>query len=170
MGFFSDLLSNNDSGTEFIPPFMPPALIGQINSGIIPVVKTDKIMLSNGEACHFAERAILVTEKTTKHYNGRHNGFSFRVAKGVTYRTGQSRGTPVEEKSTVKTKGVFYITDKRLIFVADENGFEKKLSSLTAITPYSNAVKMQFGNKTFTLMVPDGEPINTLIGLINGSC
>lgn len=169
MGLFSNMFNNGNSMSDSIPAFMPDALIAQINQGIIPNIKTDKIMLSNGETCHFAERAILVTEKITKHYSGSHNGFSFRVAKGVTYRTGQSRGTPVEEKSVVKTKGIFYITDKRIIFVADENGFEKKISSLTAITPYSNAVKMQFGNKTFTLMVPDGGPINTLLGLINGS-
>ena len=155
MGLFSDLFANTNREVDSIPAFMPATLINQINSGVIPIVKTNKIMLSNGEVCHFAERAILVTEKIIKHYNGRHNGFSFRVMKGVTYRTGQSRGTPVEEKSTVKTKGVFYITDKRLIFIADENGFEKKLSSLTAITPYSNAVKLQFGNKTTTLLVPD---------------
>lgn len=168
MGLLSNLFMSNNL-EESIPQFMPQAIIDQINHGIIPTINTDKVLLSNGEKCHFAERAILVTEKTTKHYTGRYNGFSFRVAKGVTYRTGRSKGTPVEEKQTIKTKGIFYITTKRIIFIADENGFEKKIKSITAITPYSNAIKMQLASKNITLMVPDGGAVYSLIGLINGS-
>ena len=110
-------------------------------------MNTDKIMLTKGEECHFVERCILITEKVSKHYEGRHNGYSVKLPKHVTYRTGKSRGTPVEDVTQEKTKGLVYITDKRVIFVADKNVFDKKLSSLTACVPYSNALKLQFGTK-----------------------
>ena len=83
---------------------MPPGALDQIRQGIIPTMRTDRIMLTQGEVCHFSERAILMTEKTQKRYVGNSSGFSFRVCKGVTYRTGQRRGRPIEETYTEKTK------------------------------------------------------------------
>ena len=169
MGLFSDLFSQNNSADEKIPAIMPAGALEQIRQGIIPTMRTDRIMLSDGEECHFSERAIIVTEKKRRRYVGRSNGFSFRVCRGVTYRTGQNRGTPIEETYTEKNKGLLYVTNKRIIFVSDKNAFDKKLKSLTAITPYSNAVQFQFSSKTYTVMVPDGGIINSLISLINKS-
>ena len=113
--------------------------------------------------------AILMTEKTQKRYVGNSSGFSFRVCKGVTYRTGQRRGRPIEETYTEKNKGLLYVTNKRIIFVSDKNAFDKKLKSLTAITPYSNAVQLQFSGKTYTVLVPDGGIVSTLVSLINNT-
>lgn len=165
MGFFSDLFSpSQPSRPDNIPAIMPAGAIDQINRGILPTMNTDKIMLTKGEECHFAERCILIAEKVSKHYEGRHNGYSVKLTKHVTYRTGKSRGTPVEDVTQEKTKGLVYITDKRVIFVAD-----KKLSSLTACVPYANALKLQFGTKTYTLMVPDGGAMSNTINMINNS-
>lgn len=170
MGFFSDLFSpSQPSRPDNIPAIMPAGAIDQINRGILPTMNTDKIMLTKGEECHFAERCILITEKVSKHYEGRHNGYSVKLTKHVTYRTGKSRGTPVEDVTQEKTKGLVYITDKRVIFVADKYAFDKKLSLLTACVPYSNAVKLQFGTKTYTLMIPDGGAMSNTINMINNS-
>lgn len=169
MGLFSDIFSPNTPADESIPAIMPPGALDQIRHGIVPTIRTDRIMLAQGEICHFSERAILMTEKTQKRYVGSSSGFSFRVCKGVTYRTGQRRGTPVEESYTEKSKGLLYITNKRIIFVSDKNAFDKKLKNLTAVTPYSNAVQFQFSSKTYTALVPDGGIINILISQINVS-
>lgn len=59
----------------------------------------------------------------------------------------------VEDITQEKTKGLVYITDKRVVFDADKNAFDKKLSSLTAFVPFSDALKVQFEMKTYTLMV-----------------
>ena len=66
MGLFSDLFSQNNSADEHIPAIMPPGALDQIRQGIIPTMRTDRIMLTQGEVCHFSERAILMTEKTKK--------------------------------------------------------------------------------------------------------
>lgn len=169
MGLFSDLFSQNNSADEHIPAIMPPGALDQIRQGIIPTMRTDRVMLTQGEVCHFSERAILMTEKTQKRYVGNSSGFSFRVCKGVTYRTGQRRGRPIEETYTEKNKGLLYVTNKRIIFVSDKNAFDKKLKSLTAITPYSNAVQLQFSSKTYTVLVPDGGVVSALVSLINNT-
>lgn len=170
MGFFSDLFSSeNDSISEAIPPIMPDGAIAQINSGILPIMNTDKIILTKGEECHFAERAILITEKVSKRYEGRTNGYSIKLSKHVTYRVGKNKGKSVEEITQEKTKGLVYVTNKRIIFLSDKNAFEKKYLALTACMPYSNAVKLQFGTKTFTLMLPDGGAFGNVITLIGNS-
>lgn len=53
------------------------------------------------------------------------------------------------------------------MFVSDGQGFEKKFRTLTACVPYTNAVKLQFGNTTITLMVPDGNAGNQVISMIS---
>lgn len=170
MGIFSDLFSpEKNSVSESIPPIMPAGAITQINNGILPIMNTDKIMLTKGEECHFAERAILVTEKVSKRYEGRSNGYSIKLSKHVTYRVGKNNGRPVEEITEEKTKGLIYVTNKRIIFLSDKNAFDKKYSALTACMPYSNAVKLQFGTKTFTLMLPDGGAFANVITMIGNS-
>ena len=167
MGLLSNLFGGNKQSDENIPAIMPAGAIGQIRRGILTSMNTNQLMLTNGEVCHFSERAIRVTEKKSKHYEGGSNGVSIRIAKGVTYRTGRYKGIPVEDISYVKIKGLLYITNKRIVFVSDGQAFEKKFKSVTACVPYSNAIKLQFGNTNITLMVPDGNAANMMISMIN---
>jgi hypothetical protein len=62
-----------------------------------------------------------------------------------------------EQTVTEQFRGILYITDKRVIFQATRNGFEKPHTSLTSIAPYSNAADLQYGSATHSLLVPDGE-------------
>lgn len=167
MGLLSNLFGGGNQADDNIPAFMPAGAIDQIRRGVLPTMNTNQLMLTNGEVCHFSERAIRVTEKKSKHYEGGSHGVSVRIAKGVTYRTGRHKGVPVEDITYVKTKGLLYITNKRIVFVSDEQAFEKKFKTLTACVPYSNAIKLQFGNTTITLMVPDGNVANMVISLIS---
>ena len=169
MGVFSDIFPQSNSGEVHIPAIMPPGALAQIRQGIIPTMRTDRIMLRQGETCHFSERAVQVTEKTRKRYIGSSNDFSIRLCRGITYRTGRNKGRPIEETYIEKTKGLLYVTNKRVIFVSDKNAFDKNLNKMTAITPYSNAVQFQFSSKTHTLLVPDGQVVSTLISLINST-
>lgn len=167
MKFFSDLFSNNNQTNAKIPAIMPQGAIDQINQGIIPNMRTNKIILTQDETCHFAERAILITEKTKKRIEGRSKGMSIRLCKGVTYRTGKHNGIPVEEVIVEKNKGLIYVTNKRIIFISDKNAFDKKYKYLSACIPYADGIKLQFGNNTFTLNVPDGNALSKVICMIN---
>lgn len=168
MGWLSDIFKpkENIEENDTIPPIMPAGAIDQINRGILPKMTTDNIILTKGEECHFIERAILVTEKIQKHYEGSSNGYSIRIIKNVTYRTGKNKGRPVEEIVKEKTKGLVYITDKRIIFLADKNAFEKKYSTLTACAPDSNMIKLQFGTKTFNFIIPNSGAMSSVINMI----
>ena len=45
-------------------------------------------------------------------------------------------------------------------------GFDKTYRYLTAITPYRNACEMQFGNKSYCMIVADGSVVNQVLQLI----
>jgi len=140
------------------PPMMlsvlPPAAMSAIQRGQLPKLNVSTLILSPGEVSHFVDKSCLVTEKTLRHYQRRNSGMSFRIMKGVTYHTGGGQSHPMEQQVPVYTPGYLYITNKRVVFVAREKSFEKKLTSLTAVTPYSDAVGLQFGSKTFNLLLP----------------
>jgi hypothetical protein len=157
MGIISDLFGLNRNQAP-IPPVMvsvlPSAAITTIRSGMLPQLNTQSLLLEKGELCRFVDKACLVTENTITRYEGNRDGFSVRVIKGLTYHTGRTRINPIREKIPVYTPGYLYITDKRIVFVAKENGFEKKVSGVTAVTPYSDAIGIQFGSKTYNLLLP----------------
>ena len=132
----------------------PAAAADTLDRGTLPALNVGTLVLSRGEVCHFVDKACLLTQKTIRHTRHQNRGVSFRIAKGVTYRTGGGLSSPVEQVVPVYTPGYLYITSKRVIFTAKEKAFDKKLSALSALTPYSDAVGLQFGSKTFNLLLP----------------
>lgn len=157
MGVLSELFGLDSAQAPAPPPMssvLPDAAVSIIQSGSLPSLNTSSLIADDDEVCHFVDKACLVTETTKTRYEGTHGGFNIRIAKGLTYRTGRHRSNPVKEKVPEYTPGYLYITNKRVVFVARERSFEKKLKSVTAATTYSDAIGIQFGSKTFNLLTP----------------
>lgn len=57
--------------------------------------------------------------------------------------------------------------NKRVIFQATQNAFNKQHRYLTSIEPYSNAVVLQYGDKTYELIVADGSIVDYVLKLEN---
>lgn len=163
MGLFSFLFGkNNQRQSPQIQSIYPQGAVLKVQSGILPTIQADKIVLGKGEVCHFIERAIIITEKkirTTKHVGG-----SYHFGGGFTMHSGDSVSTPTVEPEY--TKGIFYITNQRVVFVATKNGFDKQIKKITAITPYSNGIDLQYGSKTYSLFLPDGDIAKHVLDLI----
>lgn len=156
MGIINDLFGGYQPSVPTPPAIstvLPASAINEINAGRLPKLNVTTIMLAPGEVCHYVDKACLITKKTLRHYRNRNQGMSFRVMKGVTYRTGGGETHPIEEEVPVFTGGYLYFTNQRVIFVARDKAFEKKLNSLTAVTPYSDALTLQFGSKAFSLLL-----------------
>lgn len=154
----------------FIPPERPPTLISifpqaaaqRIRSGRLPIIQADKIILGKNEVCHFVDVAALFTTK--KRYRSSRHGGSYRITKGFTFHLGNSDTVALDEPEY--TKGILYITNTRIIFVANRYGFDQRLNKLTAITPYSDALSLQFGGKSYNLLLPDPSTANMAINLL----
>ena len=163
MGLIRDLfVPKSPSTPPSLTSILPHQAVLKIEAGVLPFIAADKIVLSKGETCHYVEMAAIVTEK--KHYESKRDGASFRVFSGCYYHMGESKSEPVFE--TEYTKGVLFFTNKRVVFHASKNGFEQKIEKLSAITPYADAITLQFGSKTYTLMLPDGALAEKALKLI----
>ncbi len=75
---------------------------------------------------------------------------------------------PREYIETKQQKGILYITNKRIIFQASENAFDKQHRYLSSIESYSNAIILQYGQTTYELIVADGAIVNHVLKLIIG--
>ena len=73
----------------------------------------------------------------------------------------------MEYEEIKQQKGILYITNKRVVFQAQQNAFDKQHRYLSSIEPFSNAVVLQYGAKTFELIVPDGVLVNRVLKLVN---
>lgn len=170
MSILNNILGNSYPLEAPSPPQMlsllPVAVSQMIQNGTLPHLNVTTLVLTRGEVCHYVDKSCLVTKKVLKHYERKNNGVSIRVMKGVTYHTGGGHSHPIEQQIPVYTPGYLYITNKRIVFVAKENSFEKKLNNLTSITPYSDAIGLQFGSKTFNLLVPAADLAHKTLQLL----
>lgn len=162
MGFLDTLLGNKNQIPTVIS-ILPAAAKNEIMSGRLPILNTDQLFLKRGEKIHFIDKAVNLEEKIVKQY--RHYGHSSPgLFKGTRWSAGQ--GKTIEHTELVQHRGILYITNQRIVFQAKEWGFDKTYRYLTAITPYSNACEMQFGNKTYCLIVADGNVLYQTLQLI----
>ena len=161
MGFFDALFGGKQLPT--VTSILPVAAKQEIMAGRLPILNADTIFPKKGERIHFIDKAMNMEVKTTKTYE--HIGLSTPgLFKGN--RVNYGRGKPIERQENVFHAGVLYITNQRIIFQAKENGFDKSFKYLTAFVPYSNGIELQFGNKSYTLLLQDGVVVNQTIQLI----
>ncbi len=120
----------------------------------LPVVQPKNTILLPGEICHYSESArYFTTKNVVVGYQGGGGGVSIRVMKGMSLRTGSSKVTPIRKNVQEEFPGTLTITNKRIIFSGLKGSFDKKITSLSSITPYSDAVAFQFGTQNYPLLV-----------------
>ena len=131
------------------------------------------IILTKGETALWCYNHVtMYQERVRREYVGSHGGFSFRVIKGVTYRTGGFRGHPVET-SYMENMGLgsLYVTNKNIIFMGQTRSIKVPYSKIIGINPYSDGMEVQRdGNnmKRLTFQGFDCSFILNVIAVING--
>lgn len=121
------------------------AILKDIQNGIVPRTNFNApVILGKNETVLWTYNGIsLYQEKITKEWVGRSGGFSFRIMKGVYYRTGRMKGHPVEHSSMeLKGTGSLYVTNKNLIFYSQTNGTKIPFKKIVGITPYSDGIEV----------------------------
>lgn len=163
MGFLDSIFGQQQTYPT-VGSVLPDVAKREIENGRLPRLTTDNIFLKSGEYCCYIDKALLLVEKTTKTYH--HVGTSaLGLFKGQRISFGQ--GKPIEHTETLEFKGILYITNKRVILQCKDNGFDKLHRYLTAIKPYSNGIELRYGNKTYSLIVPDGALVNEVLRLVH---
>jgi hypothetical protein len=107
------------------------------------------IILKKNEKIIFMMSPIDYLEERSKRVSGRGQGYSFRVAKGVWYRTSQFR-SEYADTITKLDSGVMAFTNKRYIFLGNSKNIDQPLTSLTAINPFADGVSFVRSGKQRT--------------------
>lgn len=118
------------------PAMRDRVVIAGVNAGRFPgaappyhiLVKPDEKVLIEGYAS-------MLKEVADRAWKGGYSGFSFKIAKGVRYRTGQTRGhmQQVGTKVIVTDTGVLSVTSTRIVFSAKTS---------TRVIPYAKLVNL----------------------------
>ena len=121
------------------------AILKNIQNGIMPSHSINApIILNKGETILWTYNGVnLYQEKITKEWVGRSSGYTVRIFKGLSYRTGQMKGRPVEHSSMeFHGTGTLYITNKHLIFHGQQKGVKIPFNKIIGITPYSDGIEV----------------------------
>jgi hypothetical protein len=121
------------------------SILKDIQRGIMPGTNiAAPIILGKNETILWTYNGVsLYQEKITKEWVGRSGGFSFRIIKGVYYRTGGMKGHPVEHSSMeLNGVGSLYITNKNLIFYSLQKSVKVPYNKIVGISPYSDGIEV----------------------------
>lgn len=112
-----------------------------------PIVDYEGLFLPKDEVIIYAAPATSYVDKyKTVGYSGKSFGASIKVTKGLTIHSGEQGGELIRRSVRDSFTGVYIITNKRIIFVSNTDGFEYKLEKLTAVIPTSlNSLCLQAG-------------------------
>lgn len=155
MGFLD--LFHPQPQTPIVTTILPDIAKREILRGRLPILKTNKIFLKNGEVCHYIDKAIYEKKIVRKRYVRRNSGYSVPGwFKGTRITLDSGKTDVVDNVQYENIRGVLYITNRRIIFVGDQSGFDKKVDDLIALTPYANCVELQFSKDNYKIFVPDG--------------
>ena len=148
-----------------VQSILPQVAVDEILHGRLPILNTDKIFLKGGERCHYIDKAIYEKRSVQKRYVRRNHGTSYPgiFFKNVRHHYGGGTTDVVDNVQYSTYRGILYITNRRIIFVGEQGGFDKKLDELIAITPYSNCVELQTSKETYKIFVPNGTVVHAVL-------
>lgn len=119
------------------------------NDGTLPLVNYPNLFLHQGEWLIYAvlTSTFVETEQIVGHAGGS-SGVSVNVTKGVSVRTGSSKGKPIRKNVVKFNNGDFVITNNRIIFFAQNESYEFSVNEISATKIIAkNAFLIAQGNK-----------------------
>lgn len=121
------------------------SILKNFERGILPPKNINvPILLGKTEYVLWAFNGVtLYEEKVEREWVGRNRGMSFRICKGVYYRTGGSKGYAVEHSSMQPLgTGALYVTSKNLVFHSMMKAVKIPYKKIIGMTPYSDGVEI----------------------------
>lgn len=120
-------------------------VLKDLQRGVLPKNPlTVPVMLGRGECALWVyDNVTMFQEKFTREYVGGSRGMSYRICKGVTYRTGSFKGRPVERSHMEKLGvGSLVVTNKHFFFHCPTASVKIPYSKLVGVTPYSDGLEV----------------------------
>lgn len=147
-------------------------VLRDILEGVVPhaneITGNTPFNLQKGETLVWTiHNVTLYEEKTIRTYEGRSHGFSVRIARGLSYRTGVFKGWPVET-TLMMNKGVgsLGVTTKHIYFAGENKSLRLPYNKIIQFVPYSDGVGIHTdakSSKPIAFVTGDGWFINNLV-------
>jgi hypothetical protein len=141
------------------PATQDRVIIAGINAGLLPGAKPPyHILVKPGEEVLVEAYASMLKEVADRAWQGGYSGVSFRIAKGVRYRTGGTRGhmQQVGTKMVVTDAGWLSVTSTRIIFSGKTSTREIHYAKLVNLTVFAVGV-----TECLAIAVSKGQDVDT---------
>lgn len=132
--------------------------LNALDNGFLPEKPETVIVLQRNETAHWETPAkLLVSKIVTTGYAEGSRGVSIRVMKGVSYRVGSSRSTPIKQEVSYEYPGILVITSKRIVFSSPSKSFSIPFTQLISFDPYSDGLGLQKANSSYLLSIKESQ-------------
>jgi hypothetical protein len=129
-------------------------IVARANDGRLQEIDPSEvsIMLKPREVAHHVVAAVLLKQVAKKEWQSGSHGVSFRVAKGVRYNVGRSRGRMVTVGSEVvaEDSGQLWVTNQRTVFRGDRKVIEFAHGKLLDVRVYDDGVGLAVSGRQAT--------------------
>jgi hypothetical protein len=134
---------------SIINPYTHQMLIARFNAGRIAPLASCAIFLKAGERAALEVDAQLLKEVVDREMQGGSHGYSFHIAKGVTYRTGQFRAKSVVVGSHLEAAdtGTLTVTTQRAVFKGLRHTVEADLKKLVGVNLFDDGIQLHVSNR-----------------------
>lgn len=145
--------------------------VAKLNDGRLPVVDAPNLMAKRGEIVHLETSAALMKEVAVREWRGGSSGVSFRVAKGVRYRVGSTRGrvVTVGTQLQVADTGLLAITNQRAAYLGSRKTVEMPYSKLIGMQVYSDGISFSLSNRQNAPLITVTINTDVLAALLNAA-
>jgi hypothetical protein len=123
-------------------------VVARMNDGRMDVIEQPHFMTKKDELVYLETSAKLMKEVALREWQGGSSGMSFRVMKGVSFRTGAIRGhsVVVGTELQVADEGMLAVTSHRVVYMGNKT-MELPFSKLLNIDVFSDGVRVHASNR-----------------------
>ena len=140
--------------------------------------KLDEIVLDSvsmrlhpGEVCFFEGKGFSYhTKDVVTGYNRISYGSSMRIMRGYSVHRSNGYSRAIKETQKTKYPGRLFITNERIVFLAERYGFDIEFDRLSNISTYRKYIEVFAGSRFYRVYTPHTTFIRDLIALMNRCC
>lgn len=132
------------------------------------IIKSPSLNLMNGEVC-FYEGAAKSYQKVTRlvQEKGKTKTSFFITPWIAGVKRKKEPGAIKQETNTEYYKGKLYVTNLRIVFNCQVDGFNLTIPAITQINQYRDGIRVVSGNRAFDVMTTDTKKVLAIIDLMN---
>ncbi|THU31524.1 hypothetical protein FAM09_28275 [Niastella caeni] len=128
-------------------------LLNALNQGYLPELKPPSIVTEKDEMAYWEISSNLVAARTG--YVSKGSPVRIKVEKGVSYKLGSSRSTPIREEVSSNHPGIFVVTNKRVVFAASQQSFSIPFTQLHSFDTFADGIGLQKNDTELLLQFYD---------------